>query len=201
MNSTHAAGGGTAGTGSNQGNGGKLLDSGKIIINITPVNDAPVNTVPAAQSTSEDSNLSITGLSVADVDNTILSTTISLPAASGTLTVKPGSGAVVSFDGTGSVAIFGTAAQINAALNLVTYTPVADYNTGAGTINLTIATSDGVVTTTNTLAITVTPVVDIVANAVTTLEDTPITFNAITDAPGADNFENPGRVVTWRPIL
>ena len=120
---SNIAGGGTAGTGSNQGNGGKLLDSGKIIIDITPVNDAPVNTVMVPQITSEDSNLSITGLSVADVDNTILPTTISLPAGSGTLTVKPGSGAFVSFDGTGSVAIFGTAAQINPALNSVTFTP------------------------------------------------------------------------------
>ncbi|MBK8385174.1 MAG: cadherin-like domain-containing protein [Candidatus Accumulibacter sp.] len=53
-------------------------------------------------------------------------------------------------------------------------------------------------TDTDTLAITVTPVADIVADTVTTDEDTPISFNAITGSHGAsaDNFENAGRVVS-----
>ena len=48
------------------------------------------------------------------------------------------------------------------------------------------------------MAITVTPVPDIVDDSVTTPEDTAITFNAITGTNGAsaDNFENPGRAVT-----
>ncbi len=58
----------------------------------------------------------ITGLAVADVDNASLSTTLSLPAGSGTLTVTGGSGATVTGDGSGTVTIAGTTAQINAAL-------------------------------------------------------------------------------------
>ena len=195
---SNITGGGTVGSGQDQGNGGALIASGSIVVNITPVNDAPVNTVPGAQSTSEDNNLAITGLAVADVDSASLTTTLSLPAGAGALTVTGGSGATITGDGTGTVTIQGTAAQINAALASVTYTPTADYNSGAGTINLTVATTDGGLTDTDTVAIAVTPVTDIVDDSVTTLEDTPISFNAITGIGGgsADNFENSGRVVT-----
>jgi len=116
-------GGGVAGSGQDQGNGGALIASGSITVNITPVNDAPVNTVPGSQSTPEDTSLAITGLSVADVDSASLTTTLSLPAGAGTLTVTGGSGAAVSGDGTSTVTLAGTAAQINAALASVTYTP------------------------------------------------------------------------------
>jgi CshA-type fibril repeat protein len=195
---SNTTGGGIAGSGQNQGNGGALTASGSIVVNITPINDAPVNTVPGAQSTSEDNNLAITGLAVADVDSTSLTTTLSLPAGAGALTVTGGSGATITGDGTGTVTIQGTAAQINAALASVTYAPTADYNSGAGTINLTVATTDGALTDTDTVAIAVTPVADTVADSVTTQEDTPISFNAITGTNGAsaDNFENPGRAVT-----
>jgi hypothetical protein len=118
----------------------------------------------------------ITGLAVADVDNASLSTTLSLPAGSGTLTVTAGSGATVTGDGSGTVTIAGTTAQINAALASLTYTPTADFNTGAGSLDLTIATTDGVLTDTDTLAIAVTPVADIVADTVITDEDTPNQF-------------------------
>ena len=159
-------GGGTAGTGVDQGNGGRLIASTDITINITPVNDPPVNTLPGPVSTSEDVSLGITGLSVSDVDSTTLTTTLSLPAGVGRLNVATGSGAAISGDGTGTVIITGTAAQINAALTLVTYAPTPDYNTGASSINLTVTTTDGVLTDTDTIAITVTPVVDITADTV-----------------------------------
>jgi hypothetical protein len=195
---SNITGGGTDGGGRDQGNGGQLAGSGSIVVNINPVNDLPVNTLPLAQSTLEDTPLVITGLAVADVDNASLSTTLSLPAGSGTLTVTGGSGATVTGDGSGTVTIAGTTAQINAALASVTYTPTADFNTGAGSLDLTIATTDGVLTDTDTLAIAVTPVADIVADTVITDEDTPISFNAITGSHGAsaDNFENAGRVVS-----
>ena len=192
------AGGGIPGSGVDQGSGGRLIDSGSILINIIPVNDPPVNTVPGPQTIPEDNNLVITGLSVADVDNASLTTTLSLPPGSGLLTVTAGSGATITGDGTGTVTIAGTQAQINAALAAIIYTPTADFNTGAGSIDLTVATTDGSLTDSDTVAITVTPVPDIVADSVTTPEDTAITFNAITGTNGAsaDNFENPGRAVT-----
>ncbi|MBK8116640.1 MAG: tandem-95 repeat protein [Candidatus Accumulibacter sp.] len=177
---------------------GGVEETTTVDVTVNPVNDLPVNTLPLAQSTLEDTPLVITGLAVADVDNASLSTTLSLPAGSGTLTVTGGSGATVTGDGSGTVTIAGTTAQINAALASVTYTPTADFNTGAGSLDLTIATTDGVLTDTDTLAIAVTPVADIVADTVITDEDTPISFNAITGSHGAsaDNFENAGRVVS-----
>ncbi|MBK8385175.1 MAG: hypothetical protein IPL11_05695 [Candidatus Accumulibacter sp.] len=78
--------------------------------------------------------------------------------------------------------------------------PTADYNTGtpATPINLTVATSDGTVTDTDTVAITVTPVADIVADSVTTAEDTAhhLQRDHRQPAASADNFENAGRVVS-----
>lgn len=59
-------------------------------------------------------------------------------------------------------------------------------------------TSDGTLSDSNNITITVTPVADTVADTVSTNEDTAITFNVITGTNGAsaDNFENAGRVVT-----
>ena len=177
---------------------GGVTETATVTVNVTPVNDVPVNTVPGPQSTPEDTGLTISGLSVGDVDSPNLTTTLSLPPGSGILTVTAGSGATITGDGTGTVTIAGTQAQINAALAAIIYTPTADFNTGAGSIDLTVATTDGTLTDTDTVAITVTPVPDIVDDSVTTPEDTAITFNAITGTNGAsaDNFENPGRAVT-----
>ena len=64
------------------------------------------------------------------------------------MTTGPG----VTGNGTASVTIAGTAAQINAALAGLAYTGNPDFN-GADT--LTVATSDGTATDTDTIAITV----------------------------------------------
>ena len=48
----------------NAGSGGTLTDVDTVTLNITAVNDAPVNTVPGAQSTNEDTSKAITGLSI-----------------------------------------------------------------------------------------------------------------------------------------
>ncbi|WP_158239304.1 S-layer family protein, partial [Uliginosibacterium sp. TH139] len=162
-------------------------------------NDAvPVNSVPAAQSTAEDtarvfSSANGNAITVSDIDGGNLTTTISV--TNGSLTVQTFAGATITSNGTASVTITGTAAAINGALNGLSYAPTADY---AGSSTLTVLTSDGVRSDTDTVAITVTPVADIVADAVTTAEDTAISFNAITGTNGAsaDNFESAGRVVS-----
>ncbi len=122
-------------------------------ITITALNDAPVNTVPAAQTVAEDTILPIVGVSVADIDSSALTTTLSV--AHGILNVTAGPG--VTGNGTASVTITGTAAQINAALAGLAYTGNLNFN-GADT--LTVATSDGTATDTDTIAITVNPVND-----------------------------------------
>ena len=148
---------------------GTATDTDTIAITVNAVNDAPVNTVPGAQSVAEDTILPIAGVSVADIDSSALTTTLSV--AHGILNVTAGPG--VTGNGTASVTITGTAAQINAALAGLAYTGNLNFN-GADT--LTVATSDGTATDTDTIAITVNPVNDAPVNTVpgaqTVAEDT-----------------------------
>ncbi|MBL9156643.1 MAG: tandem-95 repeat protein [Verrucomicrobiales bacterium] len=179
---------------------GGVTETATVTVTVHPVNDAPTNIVPTAQSTNEDTNRVITGVSVADVDGGTLTTTLSIPVGAGTLSVVTGGGATITNNGTATVTIVGTATQINAALASITYVPTADYNTGtpATPFNLTVLTSDSLLSASNTVAITVNPVADIVADTVTTNEDQAVTFNALTGTNGAsaDNFENGTRAVT-----
>ena len=130
-------------------------------ITITALNDAPINTVPGGQTVNEDSILPIVGVSVADIDSSALTTTLSV--LSGKLDVTASTGAVVTNNGTASVIITGTAAQINAALVGLTYTGNLNFN-GADT--LTVATNDGTATDTDMIAITVNAVNDAPINTV-----------------------------------
>ena len=114
------------------------------------MNDAPINTVPGAQTVAEDTTLPIAGVSVADVDSSALTTTLQCRRAA-SLNVTAGAAGVTG-NGTASVTIAGTAAQINAALAGLAYTGNLNFN-GADT--LTVATSDGAATDTDTIAITV----------------------------------------------
>ena len=78
---------------------GTATDTDTVAITVNPVNDAPVNTVPAAQTVDEDTALPIAGVSVADVDSSALTTTLSV--SSGTLNVTAGGG--VTGNGSASV--------------------------------------------------------------------------------------------------
>ena len=69
---------------------GTAQDIDTVAITVNPVNDAPVNTVPGAQSVNEDTTLPIAGVSVADVDGGTLTTTLTV--TSGTLNVTAGAG-------------------------------------------------------------------------------------------------------------
>ena len=158
---------------------GTAADIDTIAITVNPVNDAPINTVPAAQTVAEDTILPIAGVSVADIDSSALTTTLSV--AHGILNVTAGAG--VTGNGTASVTIAGTAAQINAALAGLAYTGNLNFN-GADT--LTVATSDGTATDTDTIAITVNPVNDAPVNTVpaaqTVAEDTTLPIAGVSVA-------------------
>ena len=67
---------------------------------ITNTNDAPVNTVPGAQTVNEDTALSITGISVNDVDGNLATTQLSV--SNGNLTVSLAGGATISAGTNGS---------------------------------------------------------------------------------------------------
>src|SRR5262245_5712545 len=132
---------------------GTAIDTQAVAITVNAVDNAPVSTVPGAESTDEDTALAIAGVAVADVDSTVLTTMLTV--ANGTLTATTGSGAVISGNGSGTLTLEGTAAQINAALAGLTYQGNLNFN-GADT--LTVATFDGVTTDTNAVAINVSPV-------------------------------------------
>ena len=143
------------------------------------MNDAPVNTVPGAQSVAEDTSLPIAGVSVADIDSTALTTTLSV--ANGILNVIAGGG--VTGNGTASVTIAGTAAQINAALAGLAYTGNPNFNGGD---TLTVVTGDGTATDTDTVAITVNavndPPVNTVPGAQSVAEDTALPIAGVSVA-------------------
>ncbi len=131
-----------------------------ISLTINPVNDAPVNTVPGAQTVNEDTALLIAGLSVADVDSPTLTTTLTV--TNGTLAIVAGAARVTGFL-TNSLTISGTIAEVNAALASVNYLGNPNFT---GSDSLTVTTDDG----------TTTPDVDTVA----------ITVAAVADAPELD---------------
>jgi uncharacterized delta-60 repeat protein len=101
--------------GSGTANGGHDTGSFTQTVLVTAVNDAPVNTVPGAISTSGDVDHAIAGLSVSDPDATSLTTTLHVDH--GTLTVGAIGGAAVGGSGTDTVTLTGSVAQIDAALS------------------------------------------------------------------------------------
>lgn len=108
-------------------------------ITVSPVNDTPTITPPTAQTVNEDTNLTITGTSFADIDSGTNDVTATLSVGEGTLTLAGtiGAGLAVSNDGTATVTLVGTVAEINAAITSITYRGDANFH-GADTLNLTI---------------------------------------------------------------
>ena len=160
---------------------GTAQDIDTIAITVNPVNDAPVNTVPGAQTVNEDTALPIAGVSVADVDGSPLTTTLTV--TSGKLSVTTGGGATIGGNGTAAVTLSGSAAQINAALAGLAYTGNLDFN---GSDTLTVTTSDGPAQDIDTVAITVNPVNDAPVNTVpgaqTVNEDTALPIAGVSVA-------------------
>ncbi|MGJ8619979.1 MAG: beta strand repeat-containing protein, partial [Methylophilaceae bacterium] len=127
----------------NTGSGGALTDVDSININITAVNDAPVNTLPASYTTNEDTSVKLSGLSVSDVDAGAGIIGVTLSVASGSITAANAGGVAVAGSGTGSITLVGSLANINSylasAANQPTYVPVAN---ASGTVALTMTTTD-----------------------------------------------------------
>jgi hypothetical protein len=139
---------------------------------IIAVNNAPVNSVPGTQSTSEDTALVFSttqnnAISVADVDAGNNLVQMSLSVTNGTLTLGSTSGLSFSV-GDGSddagMTFTGTITAINQALQGLTFKPNANVN---GTATLTIVTNDlghtgpgAAQSDTDTVAITITSVND-----------------------------------------
>jgi hypothetical protein len=161
-------------------------DTDAVTINVSGINDAPVNTVPGTQNNNEDivrvfSSAQGNPISVSDVDATALQ--VSLSASAGTITLSVRTGLTFQAgDGTAdsTMTFTGTLAQVNAALNGLAYQPTSDFS---GTASLTILTSDlgasgsgGALQDEDVVFINFAPVNDLpdaVADAFTLAEDAP----------------------------
>jgi uncharacterized repeat protein (TIGR01451 family) len=119
--------------------------SDTFILTVNPVNDAPVNTVPGAQSVNENGSLifsNANAISIADPDAGANPVQVTLTANNGQITLSSTSG--LSFtvgDGVADaqMTFTGAIANINAALNGLVFTPAPGYD---GAASLQIVTND-----------------------------------------------------------
>ncbi len=175
------------------------------VLTVTSVNDAPVVTVPDAQTVEEDKQLvfgstAAKTISVSDIDAGTNAVETTVSAGHGTLTAGSASGSGVSGNQTSALKLTGTIDQINNWLNGLIYTPDANWN-GTDTLTVTIHDkghsgentgsifpfpSPGTsLSDTKTFAVTVTPVNDpltlgIPQTVQVTDEDTDLLFSADT---------------------
>jgi hypothetical protein len=155
----------------------------------TLLNYAPTLSVPATQTFAEDvirvfSSANGNAISVADANGDTL--TVALGTNNGVLTLATTAGLTfLGGDGVAdaSMTIRGSAAAINAALNGLQYIPTADYN---GAAILSIQASDGIAAVqAASIALTLTPVADAVADSLQTGPLAPVTFQPLAN----DSFE------------
>ncbi|MFQ2546183.1 retention module-containing protein [Aeromonas caviae] len=146
----------------NTGSGGALSDTDVLPIEVEPVNDAPVTQVPGSLQVKEDGSLSLTGISVKDVDAGSAPIAMVLRVEHGVLTLLGAAGAVsVQGAGTSVVTLVGSLDDLNSLLaGNLHYEPARDF---WGLDNLSITTSDqgntgagGVLTDSAQIAIQVT---------------------------------------------
>src|SRR5262249_2632573 len=125
---------------------------------------------------------------ISDVDAGSASVQVTLAVTNGVLNLAGTAGLTVSGNGTSTVVVTGSLANINTALNGLTFQPNANYN---GAANLTVTTNDqgntgsgGALSDTDPVAITVNAVNDAPVNSVpaaqTMNEDRTLTFIAAT---------------------
>src|SRR6185503_7489817 len=156
-------------------------DSDTVAITVNSVNDVPVNTVPGAQTVNEDTALSLSGISVTDVDGNL--STTRLTVTNGTVNVSLAGGASISAGANNSttLTLSGTQAQINAALASLSYQGNLNFN-GSDTLTVLSTDANGA-TDSDTVAITVNSVNDVPVNTVpgaqTVNEDTSLSIAGI----------------------
>ncbi|MBI4357498.1 MAG: FG-GAP repeat protein, partial [Gammaproteobacteria bacterium] len=176
----------------NTGTGGAKTDTDTVTITANAVNDAPVNSVPGAQSVNEDTVLEFktansNAITISDIDAGSSDVKVTLSVNSGTLTITDTTGLTFTTgDGTSdaTMTFAGSISTINT--RTLQYQGNANF---VGTDTLTITTDDqgntgsgGAKTDTDTVAITVNavndPPVHQVPGAQTTPEDTALVFNS-----------------------
>ncbi len=124
------------------GPGGILSASGNIPITVDPVNDPPVVTVPSTRVTLEDTNLTITGISIADIDAGTGSVQVTLGLVNGIATLNGTTGLTFTVgDGTQdpTMVFTGNLTNVNFALNGMVFRGTPDFN---GNAMVTVAVDD-----------------------------------------------------------
>lgn len=182
---------------------GTLHDEQTLTVFVQHINQAPVNAVPGALTTDEDTVLAVVGLSVADTDAGALPISVHLQVQHGTLTIAPGiSGGLdtahITYGaGQRSVTLTGSQAAINATLQAqggVRYLADLDYS-GADLLTMTsndhghagLPTQGTDLSDQDMVAITVRPVTDapaLQAHELAVLKNDPIALlldNLVTD--------------------
>ncbi|MCH2208316.1 MAG: tandem-95 repeat protein [Lentisphaerales bacterium] len=117
---------------------GELSVAGFVSITVNAVNDAPIIEAPANLALGEDTSVSVSGLSISDVDSETAELTLSV--GQGTLTLADSSLlAAGSVNGSSSLTLSGSISAINAALANLVYAVNADFN---GSDSLAVTVSD-----------------------------------------------------------
>ncbi|EFL87815.1 Ig-like domain-containing protein, partial [Ahrensia sp. R2A130] len=203
------------------GQGGTVSETAQVNVTVAAVDDPAVHTAPdtstgpiPSTTTNEDTPLVFTAgtaneLSVADPDSGLITTQVTVTF--GTLSISPAgvtAGVIASGDGSGSLTLEGTVAQINAALDGLTYQPNADVHTDAGlaetlTMNTFDDAGDVVPDATSVVEIAITSAADAVDDTLALDEDNAVVFNPLTgltnglpDGATADGFSSPAATVT-----
>jgi len=133
-----------------------LTDTDTIAVTVNAASP-PVNTVPAAQTVLNNTDLAITGVSVNDADGNLAST--KLTVLNGTITVSLAGGATINLGANGSatLTLIGTQTQINAALGTISYKSNLTFS-GADTLTVLSTDSSATpLTDSDNITITVTP--------------------------------------------
>ncbi|WP_216594969.1 Ig-like domain-containing protein [Comamonas testosteroni] len=165
------------------GTGSSEADSATLTLVVSAVNDAPVNSAPAAQTTDQDANLAFSSgngnlISISDVDAGSGTLRVTLTASNGLITLSGTTGLsflVGSGTGDATLTFEGSIANINNALNGLVFSPTGGYN---GPASLQVSTSDlgltgsgGTQTDTDTINITVSPINPKITDVSTTTPD------------------------------
>jgi VCBS repeat-containing protein len=197
--------------------GGSLSDTETVSIAVVPVNDAPVSSVPANQSTNEDTTLVLSSananqVTISDQDAGTAPVLITVSSTNSTITLAGTSGLTFfAGDGTADISMMfeGTITDINAALNGLAIKFASNFY---GLASLTIVANDqgnagagSALTASGSIIISVIEQNDAPSStddsAVTT-EDTPVTANVLANDTDPDNTDGiPGNEDTLTSVL
>ena len=139
-----------------------LTDTKSIAIAVSPVNDAPVLTVPNARTVAENTDLAIAEVSISDLDVGTGELEVTLTASNGVLSLARNTGLTFT-DGDGiedsTLKFTGSLVDLNNAIAEITYRGNLDFQ-GNDSIDITVSDlgntgAGGALTDTKTIAVTV----------------------------------------------